>query len=266
MTLPGSACLLIDTKMMPILDISTQQIAAHQVLTPKCLFGISSGSFKLIRSALTVMVALGSVALAQAESAAPQGSVQAGAQKNAMCIGCHGIIDYKTGFPDVHRVPKLYGQNAKYIAAALAEYKQGDRKHPSMRAVAQTLSDQDMADLGAYFESISTHASASAAATPAADTSAAKALVEKGGCPACHGANFNKPIDPSFPKLAGQHGDYLFYALKAYQTTDKALVGRGNPIMVGMVKQFTSQELQTLARYLEGLGGDLTTVQRSRFR
>lgn len=216
------------------------------------------------RTLLAATLALSSWTLAHSQSA-PQGQIAAGEQKTAMCVGCHGIVGYKTGFPVVHHVPKLYGQNAKYIAAALAEYKQGDRKHPSMRAVAQTLSEQDMADLGAYFASVATPAATPSAST-SADAGAAKALAEKAGCPACHGANFNKPADPGYPKLAGQHSDYLYYALKGYQAGDKALVGRGNPIMAGMVRQLSSQELQTLARYLEGLAGDLATVQHSHFR
>ena len=60
-------------------------------------------------------------------------------------------------------------------------------------------------------------------------------LLKKGNCASCHGENLNKPIDPSYPKLAGQHGDYLYVALKAYQTDGNAQVGRGNAIMAGMV-------------------------------
>lgn len=208
---------------------------------------------------------LAAVAPALAQTQAPVGSALAGEKKNAMCVGCHGIVGYKTGFPEVHRVPKLYGQNAQYIATALAEYKQGDRKHPSMRAVAQTLTAQDMADLGAYFASIAPGGTAPSAQEPAVAANAA-ALVERAGCPACHGANFNKPVDPSYPKLAGQHGDYLYAALKAYQTGDKALFGRGNPIMGAMVKQLSAEQLQALAQYIGGLSGDLTTVQHRRFQ
>lgn len=214
----------------------------------------------------TLALGLAGAALtpAHAQTAAPVGNAAAGEQKNAMCVGCHGIVGYKTGFPEVHRVPKLYGQNARYIATALTEYKQGDRKHPSMRAVAQTLSEQDMADLGAYFASVTARGPALHASGPA-DAAAAAALVAQAGCTSCHGGNFNKPIDPAYPKLAGQHGDYLYVALKAYQTGDKALVGRGNPIMGAMVKQLTSEQLQTLAQYIEGLSGDLATIQHQQF-
>ena len=65
-----------------------------------------------------------------------KGDAAAGAKLNASCIGCHGIPGYQSSFPEVHKVPMISGQNAKYIAAALAAYKKGDRKHPTMRAVA----------------------------------------------------------------------------------------------------------------------------------
>jgi cytochrome c553 len=71
--------------------------------------------------------------------------------KAAMCIGCHAIEGYKTAFPEVFRVPKLGGQSAKYIESALNAYRKGERKHPSMRGIAGSLSDQDIADLAAYY-------------------------------------------------------------------------------------------------------------------
>jgi cytochrome c553 len=71
--------------------------------------------------------------------------------KTAMCIGCHGIPGYRTAFPEVYHVPKLGGQHAAYIVQALHEYRNGDRSHPSMRAIAGSLSDQDMANLAAYY-------------------------------------------------------------------------------------------------------------------
>jgi cytochrome c553 len=79
-----------------------------------------------------------------------KGDAKAGESKNAMCIGCHGIKGYQASFPEVYKVPMISGQSAKYIASALNAYKKGERKHPSMRGVAEALSDQDMADLAAY--------------------------------------------------------------------------------------------------------------------
>jgi len=85
--------------------------------------------------------------------AADAGDPAAGKSKNSMCIGCHGIGGYKTVFPEVYSVPKIGGQHAAYIVKALQEYKSGNRTHPSMRAIAASLSDKDMADLAAYYAS-----------------------------------------------------------------------------------------------------------------
>ena len=72
-------------------------------------------------------------------------------KKIAMCEGCHGIPGYKTAFPQVYHVPKLGGQSAVYLSNALHAYKANQRSHPSMRGIAASLSDQDIADLAAYY-------------------------------------------------------------------------------------------------------------------
>ena len=72
--------------------------------------------------------------------------------KAALCIGCHGISGYQASFPEMHKVPMIAGQNAPYIVAALTAYKKGERLHPTMKGIAATLTDQDMADLAAFYE------------------------------------------------------------------------------------------------------------------
>jgi cytochrome c553 len=79
------------------------------------------------------------------------GNPKAAAAKIEMCVGCHGIPGYKASFPEVYRVPLIGGQSAKYIESALNAYKKGERKHPSMHGIAASLSDQDIADLAAYY-------------------------------------------------------------------------------------------------------------------
>ncbi len=81
----------------------------------------------------------------------PAGSAEAGKGKLAMCIGCHGIEGYRTAYPDVYHVPKIYGQQPAYIVKALQAYRSGERSHPSMRGIAKGLTDADMADLAAYY-------------------------------------------------------------------------------------------------------------------
>ena len=79
------------------------------------------------------------------------GNPAQGKSKSAMCEGCHGIVGYRTAYPDVYPVPKLGGQASDYLAKALNDYKSGARAHPTMRGIAAGLSDQDIADLAAYY-------------------------------------------------------------------------------------------------------------------
>jgi|APAra7269096768_1048522.scaffolds.fasta_scaffold27176_1 cytochrome c553 len=79
------------------------------------------------------------------------GNPKAAQGKVAMCIGCHGIADYRTAYPEVYKVPMLGGQNAKYLENALHGYKKGDRHFNTMHAIATTLTDQDIADIAAYY-------------------------------------------------------------------------------------------------------------------
>lgn len=196
-----------------------------------------------------------------------KGDAKAGATKNAMCIGCHGIVGYQSSFPEVYKVPMISGQGAAYISAALHEYKKGERKYPTMRGIAESLTDQDIADLSAYYSASGVVAGAELPAKPAKEPSAqVQALLNKANCASCHGANFSQPIDPSYPKIAGQHADYLFVALKSYKAEGSHVVGRSNAIMGGMAKQYTNAELKLMAGYLASVKGELKVVPESRFR
>jgi cytochrome c553 len=84
---------------------------------------------------------------------AADGNAEAGKEKISMCKGCHGIPFYKASFPRVYRVPKIGGQQSAYIVKALQDYKSGQRTQPNMREIAEGLSDQDMADVAAYYGS-----------------------------------------------------------------------------------------------------------------
>lgn len=219
---------------------------------------------KFLPSLSALLVACATVFSAHAQEV--KGDAKAGEKKIAMCIGCHGIQGYQASFPEIYKVPKISGQGAKYIVSALNAYKKGERKHPSMRGIADSLNDQDMADIGAYYESHG-HAEGAPALDKAVEGDArVAALVTKGACVSCHGDSFSKPIDPSYPKIAGQHSDYLFVALKSYKTEGNATWGRTNGIMGGVAKQFSNAELKEMAKYLSSLPGELKTVPQSKFR
>ena len=101
------------------------------------------------RALSLAFAALAFTTAAPAQEAA--GSAAQGALKVQMCQGCHGIEGWRTAFPEVYKVPRIAGQHEAYLVKALHEYKSGERSHPSMRAIAASLSDQDMADVAAYY-------------------------------------------------------------------------------------------------------------------
>ncbi|GAB4483356.1 MAG: cytochrome c [Burkholderiaceae bacterium] len=94
-------------------------------------------------------VGIGTVASAQQPAAA--GNPEAARAHISMCTGCHTIPGYQASFPRVYRVPKIGGQSAKYIESALQSYKKGERDHPTMQAIAKGLTDQQIADIAAYY-------------------------------------------------------------------------------------------------------------------
>jgi cytochrome c553 len=195
-----------------------------------------------------------------------KGDAKAGERKVAMCMGCHGIPRYQASFPEVYKVPMISGQGAGYIASALDAYRKGDRRHPSMRGIAGSLSDQDIADLAAFYSQrggADGRTVPESLQTPPPDEVAK--LLQKGACVTCHGANFDKPVDANTPKLAGQYADYLYVALKAYKTENNPVVGRANPVMGAQVKPFTLRELKQIADYVGSLPGELKTAPEPRF-
>ena len=229
-------------KMLPKMKASRAWFSLLAVLPAVLFFGVPAGAQDL------------------------RGDATAGARKIDMCIGCHGIVGYQASFPEVYKVPKISGQGAKYLSNALVAYRAGERKHPSMRGVAAALTDQDIADVSAYYASSGGKAASPLADVPSRDPSVQVAeLLKKGVCISCHGANFSKPIDPGYAKLAGQNADYLYMALRSYKIEGNPQFGRSNGIMAGVAKQFSNGELKLLAGYIGSLDGELKTVAESRF-
>ncbi len=99
------------------------------------------------------LVAVGVSGVSMANDAV-EGSIEAGREKISMCIGCHAIPGYKTAFPEVYSVPMIAGQNEQYLIIALRAYATGERSHPSMNAISGSLTEQDMADLAAYYANL----------------------------------------------------------------------------------------------------------------
>jgi cytochrome c553 len=117
----------------------------------------------------------------------------------------------------------------------------------------------------ALFSAMLAVAAGFAAPAWAGDAARGEELVKKLACASCHGEGMNKPIDPSYPKLAGQYDDYLYVALKAYKTEGNPQVGRGNPIMAGMAKQLSNQDMKDIAAYIAQLPGELKVAAEPKF-
>ena len=109
-------------------------------------------SFNRFRKIWCPLLVIGAFILTDNLEAA--GDVEAGKNKVSMCVGCHGIPNYKTAFPKTYRVPRIAGQRTDYLVSALKAYREGQRSHPSMKAVAGSMTDQDIDDLAAYYSSL----------------------------------------------------------------------------------------------------------------
>lgn len=167
------------------------------------------------------------------------GDPERGRQLAYTCHGCHGIPDYKNAYPN-YSVPKLGGQHAEYIVAALGEYEAKARWHPTMQGLATTLSAQDKADLAAFFQGEPVVSSGETVGTP-------PAVVQT--CAACHGTD-GVGILPEYPTLSGQYEDYLQRALKDYRSGK-----RQNAIMNGFAGQLSDADIKAAAAHFAAQKG-----------
>jgi cytochrome c553 len=186
------------------------------------------------RHAGRTLFAIGAMVLLASPALADDGDAERGHKLAYTCMGCHGIENYKNAYPK-YSVPKLAGQSAAYIAAALAEYEAGARWHPTMKGLAAMLSAQDRADLAAWFQGPQRTKSGP---KPVGTAPAAAAA-----CTSCHGQDGVGTL-PENPTLAGQHADYLAQTLNDYR-----LGKRQNPVMGTFAGQLTRDDIQALAAY-----------------
>jgi cytochrome c553 len=156
------------------------------------------------------------------------------------CSGCHGVDSAVNAYPTYH-VPKLGGQNADYLEIALQGYRAGTRSHDTMHGQGSQLSDQDIADIAAYFASI--EGEAATGILSAGDDAIAAGGEKSTVCQACHGAT-GIAGSPQWPNLAGQHYSYLVEALKQYQSGE-----RRDGIMGPLVSQLDAEAIGQIAAF-----------------
>jgi cytochrome c553 len=209
----------------------------------------ASGSATKMKKNTVWSLAVAGVCLAFGVQAAfAAADADAGKKKFYACGGCHAIEGYGNAFP-TYPVPRVGGQHAEAVIGALKSYLNGERKHGTMEGNAKSMSEQDMQDIAAYLSKLKDES-----AVGAVTGNAAAGKGKAAACGACHGEDGNSQI-ASNPRLAGQHEGYLIRALKDYQSG-----ARKNPIMSGMAKDLSEQDIHDIAAYYASQKKGLSTV------
>ncbi|MEH6595541.1 MAG: c-type cytochrome [Colwellia polaris] len=200
---------------------------------------------------ITILLGLSAIATANAA----EGNAEAGKNKSAMCAACHGA----DGNSLVPMYPKLAGQSASYLVKQLVEFKQGmtsggksGRVDPVMGGMAMALSEQDMADVAAFYASQEI-----TAGTGNADALGKKlylggnAEMEVTACVACHGINGKGMPSAGFPALASQNAEYLKIQLEKFRNGSRN--NDLNGMMQGVAANLTDEEITALSQYMSSL-------------
>lgn len=209
-------------------------------------------------SLLSTLLVVGfQVSAATAPNKAEHGDAEAGKAKTAMCMACHGA----DGNSAMGTFPKLAGQNAKYLFKQMQDVKSGSRSIAMMTGMLSAFSDQDLQDIAAYY-----------AAQEGTVGTAKPDLVEKGesiyragisaksvaACTACHAPQGEGNSLAGFPKLSGQHADYIVAQLKAFRLgADQPEKGRTNDgesrMMRDVAAGMSDLDIESVASYIQGL-------------
>lgn len=207
---------------------------------------------KIKLAPLFATVGLALVAIqVQAESLV-DGSAEAGKVKAITCTACHG----PEGNSANAMWPNIAGQNAPYIQAQLTAFKSGSRMDPVMSSQAILLSDEDMADLAVYFESLP----AAAQAVADADSVSRGEALYRGGntttgvsaCMACHGPTGRGNPAAKYPALQGQHAVYTAKQLNDYASGARTTDGKTR-IMRDIAGRLSKEDIAALSSYVQGL-------------
>lgn len=190
------------------------------------------------------------VLFAVAPQLSAQGDPEAGQAKSALCATCHGA----DGNSQIAMNPKLAGQGYKYLLKQLQDYKSGARQDPTMSAMVANLSEQDMADLSAWYASqVVTLGGADPELLELGESlyRAGDADLGVAACSACHGPDGSGNDPAGFPLLTGQHSEYTLTQLQKFRSGERA--NDPGAMMRSTVERLTDRELQALASYVSGL-------------
>ena len=203
--------------------------------------------FRSIKNGLMAVLLASLVVSVNSQAA---GNAAAGKTKSMACAGCHGA----DGNSAVGIWPKLSSQHADYIAKQLSDFKSGARKDPTMTAMAVALSEQDIADISAFYAAQPVNTGKADKALTAAGEKIYRGGNSKKGvaaCMACHGPAGTGNAAAKFPSVGGQHADYVAKALKDFRegtrTNDSA------KMMRDVAAKLSDDEIKAVAAYVSGL-------------
>lgn len=202
---------------------------------------------KLVVPLAAALVAISACANASAINGDPRA---AETTVNQVCAGCHAVDGNSTAAAN----PKLAGLNAEYLYKQLSEFKSGARKNAVMSGMVAGLSDQDMKNLALYFS----EKQAKAATSKDQALALVGQKIYRGGvqgagvpaCASCHGAQ-GKGIPTQFPRLAGQHGDYIYAQLNNFRVGSRA--NDAAKMMRTIAAKMTDADMKAVASYIQGL-------------
>jgi cytochrome c553 len=206
-------------------------------------------SFQVNKMIRLIMAAVLGMAMSTT-SVLAAGNVSAGKEKAAVCAACHGA----DGNSLTDAFPKLAGQHEGYIVKQLMNFKSGERQNAVMAPMVANLSEQDMADLGAYYASQKT-----APGAVSEDMVELGEQIYRGGnketgvpaCMACHGPNGSGVPAANWPKLASQYSSYVEMQLKAFASGDRA--NDPNGMMRDIAAKMSEDEIKAVSAYVFGL-------------
>ena len=195
---------------------------------------------------VTLLLTLGITGMAQAA-----GDAKAGQAKAAMCGACHGA-DGNSAAPNF---PKLAGQGERYLLKQMNDIKSGNRNILEMTGLLTNMSEQDMADIAAYFAS----QNMSVGAADPALVARGEALFRGGkldqgmpACTGCHSPNGAGNDAAGFPQLGGQHGDYVALQLTNFREGVRTNDG-DTKIMRAIAEKLSNKDIAALSSYIQGL-------------
>ncbi|WP_035572973.1 c-type cytochrome [Halomonas halocynthiae] len=209
---------------------------------------------------IALLLAAATPALAQ------QGDAERGGTSAVVCVACHQADGMGMNIPGGESWPRLAGMNADYLAKQLHDFKSGDRENMTMMPFANMLSDQQIADVAAYYAEMASWPELPTAYHAADPNKEGEWLAERGdwedstfipACNQCHGPN-GQGVGTTFPPLAGQHAGYIKNQLNAWREGTRH--NDPNELMVGIAKRLSDEQVELIAEYYAELPESLAAA------